>query len=139
MKTFDLPRDKSAFLCYDDWEFLLAHKGREFEASMDEIAGLREDEELSAFKKVIARTIDKMDEALDTAADHLLDIYNEKWSEEAPLVRERFIERLTISSVVICRDGSVELDFHDDDMFWGHAVVVHFDKEGAITDATIEG
>jgi hypothetical protein len=139
MKTFDLPRENVAFLACETWDFSLTLNGRDFQVSMDGIVGVREEDELSAFQRIVVRVIDKKNEASSAVADRLLDIYNATWNKAAPISREEFIEKLAVSSISICGDGSAELDFEDGDMFLGHSVVVRFDRDGAITNATIEG
>lgn len=139
MTTFDLPREKAAFLACETWDFSLTQNGNNFQVSMDGFVGVSEKDELSVFKKIIARIIDKKNEAANAAANRLLDIYNANWNEAAPISREEFVEKLSVSSIAICTDGSAELDFDENGMFLGHAVVVRFDQDGVITDATFEG
>lgn len=40
---------------------------------------------------------------------------------------------------IIAPDGDITLYYHDDDMFWGHAVEVDANISGEILDAEIVG
>jgi hypothetical protein len=94
MRTFDLPREKAAFLGCDTWDFSLTENGRDFQVSMDGIAGVPEEEELRVFEAIIARIIERKAEARSAAADRLLDVYNRRWNEAEPISRDEFVGRL---------------------------------------------
>ena len=85
---------------------------------------------------IIARS----DEAIrQKACDELLTIHNEAWNNGEPLDAETFKRRLTLEAIILYPDGSAELYFADDDMFWGHTVIVHRSEAGEYTDAVIAG
>lgn len=85
------------------------------------------------------------------AADKLLSLANE-WcddaddfdedmdedSEEMPISREMFIERLTISNIVISKNGAFDLYYDNDEMFTDHAVTISGDGKGGFKEANIQ-
>ena len=36
-------------------------------------------------------------------------------------------------------DGSIEVYYDDDDIFWGHCIIAHIDADGNPVDADIAG
>lgn len=138
--TFDLPRDTDAFQRHADWNFTLSNDGREFDVSMQEIAGVPEEQELPFLKAALVRIMDWKEEAARMAADRYCDEFNRKWNPAVPITREEFMTRLRIGGISIEEDRSAALEFEDDrDMFWGHAIVVRFDREGKIRDVDLAG
>lgn len=73
------------------------------------------------------------------ACDELLAIHNDSWNEAEPIDAETFKRRLRLESVSIYPDGSAEIYYGDDDMFWGHVIIVSMSAAGEFTDATIAG
>ncbi|MBK8478649.1 MAG: DUF2262 domain-containing protein [Opitutaceae bacterium] len=138
--TFDLPRDTDAFLRCADWDFSLTHDGGDLQVSMQEIAGVSEDQELAQFKKVVLGIIGKKEESLSLAADRFFAEFIEKWNCGAPMSRDEFVARLKPCSITIESDHSAAMEFEDEeDMFRGHAIVVRFDPESEIVGADLEG
>ena len=41
--------------------------------------------------------------------------------------------------IAIEADGSITVYYDDDDMFWGHTIVVSINQNGEMTDADIAG
>ncbi|HZS04746.1 MAG TPA: DUF2262 domain-containing protein [Blastocatellia bacterium] len=79
------------------------------------------------------------DQIRQKACDERLEIHNESWNEGDPIDAETFKRRLTLESITLYPDGSAEIYFGDDDMFWGHAIIVSMSEEGGFTDAIIAG
>lgn len=72
---------------------------------------------------------------VDTANDWLTDE-----DENAPeITEEDFAARLSISELCVSTDGDFELFYDDDDMFWGHVIIVSGNIEDGLDDATIAG
>lgn len=82
-----------------------------------------------------------MDKLKEYAATELLDLKNEEWidEDETPLTQSEFIAGLTVSEILLFADGNFQLFFDDNDMFWGHHVVIDVDEAGAFTGASIAG
>lgn len=55
------------------------------------------------------------------------------------MTKEDFAKRLMISKVCVSTDGNFEIFYDDDDMFWGHVVIVSGNIETGIDDAYIAG
>jgi hypothetical protein len=140
MKTFDLPKDIAEFLAHSDWDFTLSNLEHPIQVSLQEIEGLKEDDELGYLKTVVIGIIAKAGEARKIAADSYLDEYNEKWSKGDLITKEEFIARMKIGSITIPDRKEVFLEFDDgSDMFWGHALSVRFNSEFDIQEVTLEG
>lgn len=56
-----------------------------------------------------------------------------------PISEEEFANRLTISEICISNDGSFQFYYDDDDMFWGHVVIVRGDLETGLEGGEIAG
>ena len=71
----------------------------------------------------------------------MLSLKNETWLEEdeEPLTKERFAEIITLKSIAAYSDGSLTLYFDDNDIFWGHSIVVNVKKNHVLHDASIAG
>lgn len=79
------------------------------------------------------------------AAAELTELANE-WQEsdeedEEPheITQEEFARRIEISEIIIDAEGDMEITFYDDDMFWGHYVVVYGNVSGELERAQMEG
>lgn len=78
------------------------------------------------------------------AANQLVELANE-WQEEEeeeetePISKEEFARRMDISELSINADGDMEITFLDDDMFWGHYIVVYANISGELDRAQMEG
>lgn len=79
-------------------------------------------------------------EVREYAAKVLTETANE-WAEEddITITKEEFARRLEISEVSISLNNDFELFYNDDDMFWGHVVIVSGNIKDGLTDATIAG
>lgn len=80
------------------------------------------------------------------AAERLLSLKNEAWSEEdddgeelPPLTHAQFVARLSPNSIGIDEGGSVSFWFDDGDLFFGHAIHVNGNVDGTLDDAGIAG
>lgn len=72
---------------------------------------------------------------VDNANDWLMDE-----DENAPeITEEEFAARLSISELCISTDGDFEIFYDDDDMFWGHVIIVNGNIESGLDDATMAG
>lgn len=75
----------------------------------------------------------------EAAADALLPLHNETWSEGETIDRDTFVRRITLEGLTVYGDGSAELSYNDGDLFWGHTIVVSLREDGTVEDATIQG
>lgn len=73
-------------------------------------------------------------------ASKLLPLKNETWLEdqEEPITEEEFIETLDLEGITAFSDESFSLYFDDNDMFWGHSIVVDV-KDNVLIDANLAG
>lgn len=101
----------------------------------DEIGKRITDQARETFRQIISS-----DEKLRRkACDDLLEIYNSSWNDDAPLDAATFMRRMTLESMVLYPEGSAEIYYADDDMFWGHVIIVRMAEDGQLTEATIAG
>jgi hypothetical protein len=73
------------------------------------------------------------------ACDDLLETHNESWNDDAPIDAATFMRRIVLESIVFYDDGSAEIYFADDDLFWGHVIIVSLSEDGEFTGAEIAG
>lgn len=57
-------------------------------------------------------------------ADEFHQLYNEDWRNGPILSRQEFIARLEPYAISITYDGTVDIFFHDNDLFAGHSIIV---------------
>ena len=62
------------------------------------------------------------------AADELLRVYNDRWSQVA-LDKEAFKSKLSLESIMIDHNGSFSAYFSTSDLFDGHSIVIDFDTD----------
>lgn len=80
------------------------------------------------------------DTLLDAANEYQEDAMGENESTSAePITKEIFMRRMEIGELYIDGDGSIEVYFNDDDMFWGHTIMVNANISGEIEDSDIVG
>lgn len=81
------------------------------------------------------------------AAEKLTELAND-WQDEgygdedgedlAAITEESFAGRIVISELSIDAEGDYEV-YYDDDMFWGHVIIVNGSVDGGMEDACIAG
>lgn len=79
------------------------------------------------------------EELTDLANDWLADSVDDEDEEPQEITEEDFAKRITIDSICFDEDGEFTVYFGDDDMFWGHSVVVYGDVENGPNEAQMEG
>lgn len=79
------------------------------------------------------------EELTDTANDWLADSVDDEDEEPDEITTEDFAGRITIESICFDPEGEFTVYFGDDDMFWGHSVVVYGDIENGPNDAEMAG
>ena len=110
---------------------------------VDEESSVTAKDALVTFKTLIADSQEWDDKARKFAAEEMTDNAND-WALDADenaeeMTKEDFAKRLMISEVCVSTDGNFELFYDDDDMFWGHVVIVSGNIETGIDDAYIAG
>lgn len=80
-------------------------------------------------------------QARSFAATQLLDLKNEVWldEDEVELSINEFIYHMSIESISFEEDGAVSIWYADGDLFWGHSIMVSYNKEGQPIDVSING
>ncbi|MBS5145449.1 MAG: DUF2262 domain-containing protein [Butyricicoccus pullicaecorum] len=77
------------------------------------------------------------------AASMLAECANDWQDDEedtAEITEDEFAARISISEISICaQDGAFELYYDDDDLFWGHVIIVSGNLEDGFSDAAIAG
>ena len=77
-------------------------------------------------------------ELVDNANDWLYDGAEED-EEVEEMTEEDFARRMILSEVCISTEGDFNIYYDDDDMFWGHVIIVSGNIRDGISDATIAG
>ena len=66
--------------------------------------------------------------------------WRESADEEVPeITEESFAQRIELTSIAMDPDGSFSAYFDDDDMFFGHCIVVYGTLEGGVSSAVMAG
>ena len=55
------------------------------------------------------------------------------------ITKEEFIKRISINTLNVSNDGAFEFEFYDDDLFFGHSIVVNANIDGELISADIVG
>ena len=100
---------------------------------------------ISEFKKFISE-FDKWDKRIrEFAAKSLTDCANdwlqdslEDGEEFVEITEEKFAERMVLNSIGYDENG-FDVYYDDDDMFWGHCILVYGTLENGIEEAQIAG
>ena len=117
-----------------------------FGISVDDINDKETVEKLiSKFKKFISE-FDKWDKDIrEFSAEKLTDNANdwlrdglEDGEEFVEITKEKFAERMILNSIGFDENG-FDVYYDDDDMFWGHCILVYGTLENGIEEAQIAG
>ncbi|MBR6769689.1 MAG: DUF2262 domain-containing protein [Lachnospiraceae bacterium] len=77
-------------------------------------------------------------ELMDTANSWILDAIEE--DEEIEEITERvFAERMVLSEIAVSIEGDFTIYYEDDDMFWGHIIMINGNIDRGLEDAAIAG
>jgi len=69
----------------------------------------------------------------------LLETYNQAWNQGAQIDARTFMGRPILEAITIYSEGMAEIFFGDDDMFWGHSIIVSMNESGEFDSAYIGG
>jgi hypothetical protein len=70
-------------------------------------------------------------------AEHLLESYNQGWNDAAPITAQQFAEAITLESVLLYGDQSGMFIYNDNDLFYGHAIMVLIKSDRSFSGANI--
>jgi len=104
-----------------------------------------EDQDISDALKVAEKLWDEQSswkqQVDDYAVDELLSLKNQDWldEDESPVTPEQFKSRMTLQSISIDRDGTIEFWHDDGDLFWGHSIMISGSLAEGLTQADIPG
>ncbi|MBD1385323.1 DUF2262 domain-containing protein [Mucilaginibacter rigui] len=75
------------------------------------------------------------------AANALIEDKNSEWLEEneAPVSEEAFMQTIEFKGVLAFSEGSFEIYFNDNDLFWGHTIIVDVDQDFNLSGVNIGG
>lgn len=85
--------------------------------------------------------VEKWDRTLrNYAARQLTELANDWRQEDAPeITQQEFAKRIGTPKIRIDEKGCFEAEYTDDDMFYGHWVMIYGNENGELEEATIEG
>ncbi len=141
--TFILDRHFNWFESALDW------LGEECQVNLecDEDKGLTAEKALAHFKQIY-RNLKEWDEKFRRFAAEKLaesacewqDDASDEEGEEAPVITEEiFAQRIKICEFSIDAEGDYEVYYNDDDMFFGHVIIIDGSVDGEMEDAYIAG
>ncbi|MBQ8597031.1 MAG: DUF2262 domain-containing protein, partial [Lachnospiraceae bacterium] len=131
-----LNKKVNTFYGMGSWNGEKCHVGLE----ADDKGNLAAQDVADTYYKLMSNCKQWDDEARSYAAKYLTDNAND-WQEEETeeITREAFARRLKISNLNIMEEGYFEIYYDDDDMFFGHVIIVSGSLENGLEDATIAG
>ena len=65
-------------------------------------------------------------------SEHLLELAND-WldnDDQDPITADVFAKRITMGELAFRNDGTIEVYYDDDDIFWGHCIIANIDADG---------
>jgi hypothetical protein len=62
-----------------------------------------------------------------------------QWHDKEQIAPDQFQARLQLESVEIASTGSADIYYGDDDMFYGHCLIAHFNEKGAFNRGEMFG
>lgn len=138
--TFELEKQYGWFSGDVDW------LGEECSVSLecDEEGGVTADKALEVFY-LMHKNLKEWDKSFrEFAASKLTDLANDWLQDEdeedkKKITKEEFEERIRISELVIRPSGNYDAYYYDDDMFWGHIIVINGNAYSGMEDADIAG
>lgn len=84
--------------------------------------------------------------AIQKMTKPMVELKNDNWlgedddgKEEKPINKEKLLERIKMEAITFYEDCSAEIYFNDDDIFWGHSIVISTNSRGTFQDANIAG
>lgn len=86
---------------------------------------------LGHLRSLWERRVDWDARVRETIAAAYYDIWHDNWRDESEpeIDRETFKARFILDDVSVSPGGSLTFTFADDNLFWGHAMAVHYDPE----------
>lgn len=75
------------------------------------------------------------------AAEKLLKVKNKEWLEEdeKEMVKEQFIKKIKLERISVFIKNKFEFCFDDNEIFWGHSIIVYGNLEKGLIKAEVEG
>ena len=137
------------YLHTDRGDFLLNREYQYYTARIDDYAFTLDVDEGSDESCTVAlatfNTIDNFkafEQRISTyISETLLDLAND-WldnDDQDPITAEIFAKRITMGELAFRNDGTIEVYYDDDDIFWGHCIIANIDAEGNPVHADIAG
>ena len=98
-------------------------------------------EAIEAARLIAATLRARLGRAQEELLAEVLPVVNAGYLEpgEVPLSREEFLRRAKLRGVSADVDGNTSFHFDDDEMLWGHRVVVDCDRDGVRWRASVLG
>lgn len=138
--SFILNRDFSWFEGIIDWNGTEANVYLE----TDEEDGDTAEQAMKVLNELVDNIVANDTKYREFAAQELTELAN-KWLDDSDeidaeeITRELFKKRMEISEITVSLDGSLNLFYNDDDMFWGHTIEIYVEQNGDIISANIAG
>lgn len=127
---------------YDQYSVDYNDGKQSFEISITVDGVESNDELITLLKKVETLVKSKYYEsALLEMEEEMINLKNGAWleDEEPEMTTDEFRKRITIKSITFYEDGSSEIFCDDDDIFWGHYILIGTNENGIFDDVSIAG
>lgn len=98
-------------------------------------------EQLNQNLKNTEKLIPILETIEDKMVEEMLALKNETWLEEGEtkLSKDQFQKEIKINVVITYEDGSIEIYYNANDLFWGHEIQTSLDDKHNYKDSTLVG
>lgn len=77
---------------------------------------------LKCTRKIISQICELSVNYKSFRVNELLELYNNRWSENEVIDKQEFCRRIALESVHVDKDGNAEILYKDGDLFSGHTI-----------------
>lgn len=133
----DLDKDLDLFQGYTSW---LGQQVSIYISGSNDV-----DNKLAVLKSMVNQAAKWDDKLRDFSATELTELANDWQADDdeadnlSPITEESFAIRVSLRELSISDDGDFTAYYQDDDMFWGHIIMVSGNVDGHLSDASIAG
>lgn len=105
--------------------------------------GITADNALDTLSKLIQDNKTWDSNLRNFAAEELIHTCNvwrfEEDENATDITKEEFAKRISLNTINIYNDGTIEFEFYDDDLFLGHSIIINANINGKMISADIAG
>lgn len=125
----------------ENFEILFSFGEEQYMLTIYDLEADQETQAQKSAQDILTWLEEHIDTVKDFASTSLLETKNDAWLEdgETALTVEKFKQSISLDNVVAFSNGSFEVFFDDNDLFWGHAIMVDISSTFNLENAGIAG